>query len=106
LEAKLLALRDHPRAVDFWRQALCSGIAKIDQSKHLSAAFHSEGRLMYYVAAALAGLSALFYAAGHNEIGSLGVMMCRYGGTFCDNPVYVLVAAALAAVWGAFVSVR
>ena len=44
--------------------------------------------------------------AGHNEIGSLGATMCRHGRTFCDNPFYVLVAAVLAAVWGAFVSVR
>jgi hypothetical protein len=51
-------------------------------------------------------LSGLFYAAGYHEIGSLGVQMCRYGGSFCDNPHYVLVAAGLAAAWGAFVSVR
>jgi hypothetical protein len=47
-----------------------------------------------------------FLAAGHHEIGTLGVQMCRYGSTFCDNPFYVLVGAALAAVWGAFVSIR
>jgi hypothetical protein len=61
---------------------------------------------MYFVAAALAVLSGLFYAASHHEIGSLGVDMCRYGGAFCDNPVYVLAGAILAALWGAFVSVR
>jgi hypothetical protein len=48
----------------------------------------------------------VFYAAGHHEIGSAGVELCRYGSTFCENPIYVLVAAILAAVWGAFVSVR
>ena len=64
------------------------------------------GCLMYYVAAVLVVLSGLFYAASHNEIGSLGVEMCRYGSTFCDNPIYVLVGAILAAVWGAFVSIR
>ena len=32
--------------------------------------------------------------------------MCRYGRTFCDSPFYVLAGAGLAAVWGAFVSVR
>jgi hypothetical protein len=32
--------------------------------------------------------------------------MCRYGGTFCNNPIYVLTAAAIAAIWGTFVSVR
>jgi hypothetical protein len=62
--------------------------------------------MMYFAAAVLAVLSGLFYAAGHNEIGSLGVQMCRYGGTFCDSPIYVLAGAALAAIWGAFVSVR
>ena len=61
---------------------------------------------MYFVAAVLVILSGLFYAAGNHEIGSFGVSMCRYGSTFCDSPVYVLAGAALAAVWGAFVSVR
>ncbi len=61
---------------------------------------------MYFVAGVLAVLAGLFYAAGNHEIGSLGVDMCRYGGTFCDSPVYVLVGAILAAVWGKFVSVR
>ena len=61
---------------------------------------------MYFVAAVLVVLSGLFYAAGNHEIGSLGVQMCRYGGSFCDNPHYVLVAAGLAAAWGAFVSIR
>jgi membrane protease YdiL (CAAX protease family) len=61
---------------------------------------------MYFAAAALAVLSGLFYAAGHHELGSIGTDMCRYGSTFCENPVYVLVGAGLAAVWGMFVSVR
>jgi hypothetical protein len=61
---------------------------------------------MYFLAAVLAVFSGLFYAAGHHEIGSMGVEMCRYGRTFCDNPLYVLAGAALAAIWGAFVSVR
>jgi hypothetical protein len=51
-------------------------------------------------------LSGLFYAASHHELGSVGVEMCRYGSTFCDNPFYVLTGAGLAAVWGAFVSIR
>ena len=34
---------------------------------------------MYFLAAVLAILSALFYAAGNQEIGTLGVEMCRYG---------------------------
>ena len=61
---------------------------------------------MYYVTAVLVVLAGLFYAAGHHEIGSLGVEMCRYGSTFCENPFYVLVGAALAAVWSTFVSIR
>jgi hypothetical protein len=61
---------------------------------------------MYFVAVALVILAGLFYAAGHHEIGALGVQMCRYGSTFCENPFYVLVAAALAAIWGAVVSVK
>ncbi len=61
---------------------------------------------MYYVTAVLLVHAGLFYAAGHHEIGSLGVEMCRYGSTFCENPVYVLVGAALAAVWATFVSIR
>jgi hypothetical protein len=62
--------------------------------------------VMLFVAGALAVLSGLFYAAGHHEIGSLGVTMCRYGSTFCDNPSWVFVGAILAALWGTFVSIR
>jgi len=61
---------------------------------------------MYYVTAALLVLAGLFYAAGHHEIGGLGVGLCRYGSTFCENPFYVLVGAALAAIWATFVSIR
>ena len=61
---------------------------------------------MYFVAAVLAVLSGLFYAASRHEIGSFGAAMCQYGSSFCDNPLLVLVAAGLAAVWGAFVSIR
>ena len=61
---------------------------------------------MYFVAAVLTVLAGLFYAAGNNEIGSVGADMCRYGSTFCDSPVYVLAGAILAALWGAFVSIR
>jgi hypothetical protein len=61
---------------------------------------------MYFVAGVLAVLSGLFYAASHHELGSLGVTMCTYGSTFCDSPFYVLTGAGLAAVWGAFVSIR
>jgi len=61
---------------------------------------------MWFVAAALAVLSGLFYAAGKHEIGDLGVTMCQYGGTFCDSPHYVLVGAILAGVWAKFVSIN
>jgi hypothetical protein len=61
---------------------------------------------MYFAAAALAVLSGLCYAAGNHEMGSFGAQMREYGGVFCENPHYVLVAAGLAAVWGKFVSIR
>ncbi len=61
---------------------------------------------MYFAATTLVVLSGLLYAAGNHEIGSLGSDVCRYGGSFCDHPHYVLVAAGLAAVWGKFVSIR
>jgi hypothetical protein len=61
---------------------------------------------MFFVATVLAILSGLFYAASHHEIGSLGVTMCQYGSPFCDNPLLVLTGAGLAALWGAFVSIR
>jgi len=61
---------------------------------------------MYFAASALAILSGLFYAASRHEIGSFGVAMCQYGSPFCDNPLLVLTAAGLAALWGGFVSVR
>ena len=61
---------------------------------------------MYFAATVLAILSGLFYAASHHEIGSFGATMCQYGSSFCDNPLIVLAGAGLAAVWGAFVSIR
>ena len=61
---------------------------------------------MFFVAGVLTVLAGLFYAAGHDDLGSFGRMMCRYGPSFCDHPLYVLVAAGLAAAWGTFVSVR
>jgi hypothetical protein len=63
-------------------------------------------RLMYFVTAVLAVLTGLFYAAGNNELGSLGARMCEYGGTFCDHPSYVLAGAILAGLWATFVSIR
>jgi hypothetical protein len=61
---------------------------------------------MYFAAVVLFILSAVLYAAGHHEMGSFSADVCRYGGVFCDNPVYVLTGAGLAAVWGKFVSIR
>ena len=61
---------------------------------------------MYFVAAVLLVLSGILYAAGHHELGSYSSSVCRAGGTFCENPVIVLVGAGLAAVWGTFVSIR
>jgi len=61
---------------------------------------------MYFVAVVLMILSAVFYAAGLHEIGSYSADVCRYGGTFCDNPAWVLAGAGLAAAWGKFVSIR
>ncbi|WP_291685410.1 hypothetical protein [Bradyrhizobium sp.] len=61
---------------------------------------------MYFAAVVLLILSAVLYAAGQHQIGSYSADVCRYGGMFCDNPVYVLTGAGLAAVWGKFVSIR
>jgi hypothetical protein len=61
---------------------------------------------MYFAAVVLIIMSGVFYVAGQHEIGSLSADVCRYGDTFCDNPVYVLAGAGLAAVWGKFVSIR
>jgi hypothetical protein len=95
-------------------------VAKANQIQHSDIEMKSMGRgrrnlrpnraqggcRMFFVAAVLTILSGLFYAASRHEIGSLGVAMCQYGSPFCDNPLLVLVAAGLAACWGAFVSVR
>lgn len=75
-------------------------------SARLSQGKYCDEDLMYFVAAVLAILFCLFYAAGQQEIGTLGVEMCRYGSTFCRSPTYVLAGAILAALWGALVSVR
>ena len=42
---------------------------------------------MYFAAAVLTILSGLFYAAGNHELGSIGSDVCRYGGSFCQNPI-------------------
>jgi hypothetical protein len=61
---------------------------------------------MFFVAGVMAVLAGLFYAAGHHELGSFGGTMCRYGPALCENPFYLVVAAGLAAAWGALVRVR
>jgi hypothetical protein len=49
---------------------------------------------MYYVAGLLAIPAAIFFAAGAGQLGSTGADVC------------LLVAAALAGAWAAFVSLR
>ncbi len=61
---------------------------------------------MFYVAGVLAILAGVFYSVGLHELGNTGAELCEYGTAFCDKPLYLLVAAGLAAAWGAFVSVR
>jgi len=61
---------------------------------------------MYAVAAALAVLSVLFYAAGLHQLGSVSADVCQYGSLFCDNPHYMTAGAVLAGLWGKFVSMR
>jgi hypothetical protein len=61
---------------------------------------------MFFVAAAWVIFAGLFYIAGQQELGSVGSQLCRFGDLFCDKPIYLLVAAALAVIWGAVVSVR
>ena len=51
---------------------------------------------MYFAAVVLSIASVVFYAAGQHEIGSFSTDVCRYGGMFCENPVYVLIGAGLA----------
>jgi hypothetical protein len=50
---------------------------------------------MYYVAGALAIAAGLFSSVGLHGLSSSG-----------DKPLYLLIAAGLAAAWGTFVSVR
>jgi hypothetical protein len=61
---------------------------------------------MLFVAVVLFILTGLFYSAGQHELGTVGVDVCRYGSAFCDSPHYILVAAILATLWRAFVSIR
>jgi hypothetical protein len=83
-----------------------TGQARLRRPGAQSTKWMARRSTMYIVAGVLFVLSGLFYAAGNQEIGSLGVEMCRYGSTFCNSPIYVLTGAALAAAWAAFVSVR
>jgi hypothetical protein len=72
----------------------------------MTASRRSAGVLMYFAAVVLFVLSGLFHSAGQRELGSVGVEVCHYGGTFCDSPHYVLVGAILATLWASFVSIR
>jgi hypothetical protein len=64
------------------------------------------GSTMFYMAALLAMMTGLFYAAGNGEMAGFGASLCQYGEPFCQHPTYALAASALAAIWGAFVSIR
>ena len=59
---------------------------------------------MFYVAGALAIAAGVFSSVGLHELGISGAEL--YESALCDKPPYLLVAAGLAAAWGAFVSVR
>ena len=61
---------------------------------------------MHYVGGALAIAAGVFSSMGLHELGVSGAELCQYESAFCDKPVYLLVAAGLAAARGAFVSVR
>ena len=61
---------------------------------------------MRYVAGALAIAAGIFSSMGLHELGVSGAELCQNGSTFCGKPIYLLIAAGLAAAWGAFVSVR
>lgn len=58
---------------------------------------------MYYVAFVLAVAGGAFYVAGTD--GYLADPLCRYGEIFCQHPSWLGVAAILALVWAAFVSI-
>ena len=95
------------------RQCTSSCTVANDQRKLTDLGRHSRrslgwqgGRRCICAAAVLTILSGLFYAAGNHELGFIGSDVCRYGGSFCQNPHYVLVGAIVAGLWGAFVSVR
>jgi hypothetical protein len=61
---------------------------------------------MYYVAGALAIAAGVFSSAGLLKLANSGAELCQYSPALCDRPLSLLVAAGLAAAWGAFVSVR
>jgi hypothetical protein len=58
---------------------------------------------MYFVAFVLAIAAVAFYAAGTDGIWA--DPLCRYGGAFCQHPVWVAAAAVLALIWAKMVSV-
>jgi hypothetical protein len=60
---------------------------------------------MYYVAGALAIAAGVFSSAGLLKLANSGAELC-HSPALCDRPLSLLVAAGLAAAWGAFVSVR
>ena len=58
---------------------------------------------MYIAAFILAVATGLFYAAGSDGLWTS--TLCGYGSVFCEHPTWLGVAAILALLWGAFVSV-
>jgi hypothetical protein len=58
---------------------------------------------MYFVAFILAVAAGAFYLAGAG--GMWADPLCRYGGTFCQHPTWLAVAATLALVRAKVVSV-
>ena len=85
---------------------ICPTCQQARLASAITALRRAEKLLMYFAAVVLFILTGLFYSAGERELGSVGVEVCRYGGTFCDSPHYVLVGAILATLWASFVSIR
>lgn len=86
---------------------LWTGACKLRESARLSRMDRATGAHgMHYVGGALAIAAGLFSSAGLLQLGSSGAEPYQYGATLCDKPLYLLVAAGLAAAWGAYVSVR
>jgi hypothetical protein len=60
---------------------------------------------MFFVAFGLLAGSGLFYFASNRNAPSWTRPLCTYGDTFCQNPQWLLYAAAIALVWALFLRV-